>query len=180
MKAKEYENGNMENLFATPATAGDILAAKMAATFLLGCAALAICLLAARFLFGVPLRGSLWAVLAGSALFLCAQMALGLLVSSLAKSQFLAVQIAMVAAFMPTLLLSGFLFEIGNMPAFLRAATCLVPARWYVDLLLTEFLADDVPARLVPDLLALAAFAAVLLVLAVRANPRRVPEGGPA
>lgn len=172
--AREYEQGTMEGLFATPATSGEIILAKMIDNYILGMIGLAISLLCARFLFHVPMRGSVFILLLGSSLFLLAQMALGLLISSATKSQFLSCQIAVIVSFLPVVLLSGFLFEISNMPKFLQIFSLLIPARWYVDFLQTSLLVGDVPENLAANLSALAAFALVFSFLAKRKNPKRM------
>ncbi len=172
--AKEYEHGNMESLFVTPMTSGEILLAKMANNYLLGMVGLALTLLCARYLFDVPLRGSLALLLIGSSLFLILQMALGLLISSVTKSQFIASQIAMVVSFMPVFLLSGFLYEIPNMPPFLQAVSYALPARYFVDFLQSIFLVGTVPGNVVRNFLAMGAFTVLYLALAKLKNPKRV------
>ncbi len=175
--AREYEHGNMESMFATPMTGGEILLAKMVNNYLLGMIGLVISLLFARFLFHVPIRGSLAVLLLGCSIFLLLQMAMGLLISSLTKSQFLAGQIAMLVSFMPVFLLSGFLYEIPNMPRFLQYFTFLIPARYFVDFLQTIFLVGNVPGNIIGNLAAMGVFAAVLLLLAKRQNPKLLNPG---
>jgi ABC-2 type transport system permease protein len=175
--AKEYEHGNMESMFVTPMTAGEILLAKMANNYLLGMIGLTVALLFSRYLFQVPIRGSIWLVLLGSSVFLMLQMALGLLISSITKNQFLACQIALVIAFLPVVLLSGFLYEIPNMPVFLQYFTCLVPARYYVDFLQTIFLVGNVPSNIIKNLCIMGVFSLVLLFLAKLTNPKRLGGG---
>lgn len=175
--AKEYEHGNMESMFVTPMTSGEILLAKMVNNYALGMIGLAISLLFARYLFQVPLRGNLFILLLGSSVFLLLQMAMGLLISSLTKSQFLASQIAMIVSFMPVFLLSGFLYEIPNMPVFLQYFTLLVPARYFVDFLQTIFLVGNVPSNIVRNLTVMSGLTALLLLLAKLKNPKLLSGG---
>lgn len=175
--AKEYEHGNMESMFVTPMTGGEILLAKMVNNFILGMIGLGISLLFARYLFHVPIRGSLLILLLGSSVFLLLQMAMGLLISSLTKSQFLASQIAMIVSFMPVFLLSGFLYEIPNMPQFLQYFTFLVPARYFVNFLQTIFLVGNVPVNIVYNLSVMSLFTLTLLLLAKLKNPKLLTGG---
>ncbi len=175
--AREYEHGNMESMFVTPMTAGEILLAKMINNYLLGIVGLVISLLFARFLFDVPVRGSLAVLLLGASVFLLLQMAMGLLISSATKSQFLASQIAMIVSFMPVFLLSGFLYEIPNMPLFLQYVTYLIPARYFVDFLQTIFLVGNVWSNIVKNLAVMGGFTAVLLLLAKLKNPKLLAGG---
>lgn len=175
--AKEYEHGNMESMFVTPMTGGEILLAKMVNNYVLGMIGLVISLLFARFLFDVPIRGSLPILLLGSSIFLLLQMAMGLLISSITKSQFLASQIAMIVSFMPVFLLSGFLYEIPNMPVFLQYFTYLIPARYYVDFLQTIFLVGNVWSNIAWNLAVMGGVTVVLLLLAKMKNPKLLAGG---
>ena len=163
--AREWERGTMEALFVTPVRPDEILAGKTIPYFVLGMAGLGLCLLAAKLLFHVPLRGSM-AVLSGvSMLYLLVALSIGLLISSAFKSQFVASQIALVVTFLPALMLSGFLFDLRSMPAVVRILTYLLPARYYVSLLQTIFLAGDIWAVILPNAAVLSVMAGVLLLL---------------
>ncbi len=106
--AREWERGTLEALFVTPVRAGEILLGKTIPYFVLGMVGLALCLLAAKFLFQVPFRGSV-VVLAGvSMLYLLVALGIGLLISSATKSQFVAIQLTMLVTFLPAMMLSGF------------------------------------------------------------------------
>jgi ABC-2 type transport system permease protein len=163
--AREWERGTMEALFVTPVRPDEILAGKTIPYFVLGMAGLGLCLLAAKLLFHVPFRGSM-AVLSGvSMLYLLVALGIGLLISSAFKSQFVASQIALVVTFLPALMLSGFLFDLRSMPAVVRIVTYLLPARYYVTLLQTIFLAGDIWAVVLPNTAVLGVMAGVLLLL---------------
>ena len=123
-------------------------------------------------LFEVPLRGSAWVLAGASALFLLVALGLGLLISTVARSQFVAGQVAIIVTFLPAFLLSGFIFDIGSMPAAVQVVTHVVPARYYVAILQTVFLAGDVWSVIVPNAAALALMAALFLGLAVRRTRR--------
>ncbi len=172
--AREWERGTMEALMATPAGVGDFLLGKLIPYFVLGMAAMAISVIAAVAGFGVPFRGSVGALVVVSSAFLAAMLPLGLLISTKTKNQFAASQAALMAAFLPAFLLSGFIFEIDSMPAPIRLLTRVLPARYFVSSLQTLFLVGDVPEVIVPDTLALLAIAAVLNLLLVRSTRMRL------
>jgi ABC-2 type transport system permease protein len=172
--AREWERGTMEALFVTPVRPDEILLGKTIPYFVLGMIGLVLCLLAAKFLFHVPFRGSV-AVLSGvSMLYLLVALAIGLLISSRFKSQFVASQIALLVTFLPALMLSGFLFDLRSMPAVVGLITHVLPARYYVTLLQTIFLAGDIWAVILPNAAVLAGMAAVLLLLTRRAIQKKL------
>ena len=172
--AREWERGTMEALFVTPVRPDEILLGKTIPYFILGMIGLVLCLLAAKFLFHVPFRGSV-AVLSGvSMLYLLVALAIGLLISSGFKSQFVASQIALLVTFLPALMLSGFLFDLRSMPAAVALITHVLPARYYVTLLQTIFLAGDIWAVILPNAAVLAGMAVVLLLLTRRAIQKKL------
>ncbi len=172
--AREYEHGNLESMFVTPMQSSEILLAKMINNFALGIVGLTVSLVMARFLFSIPMRGNLLILLLGSSAYLVMALAMGLLVSSIAKNQFLAVSITVVLTFLPSYLLSGFLFEIKSMPLFLQWITVFVPARYYVDFLQTSFLVGNVWPNVVKNIGILLIFDVVFLVLAAVKSPKRL------
>ncbi|MGH8241084.1 MAG: ABC transporter permease, partial [Steroidobacteraceae bacterium] len=137
--AREWERGTMEALLSTPVSRTELLLSKLAPYYALGQIALLLCVAFARFALGVPFRGSILVLLAVSTFFLGAALGLGLLLSTLMRNQFNAAQAALNVAFLPTMMLSGFVFEIASMPAPLRAITYLFPARYFVTALQTIF-----------------------------------------
>jgi len=163
--AREWERGTLEALFVTPMRAGEFLLSKLLPYFGLGLIGFVLCLLAGKFLFHVPLRGSLSLLCLASMIYLLVALGIGLLISTLVKSQFLASQLAMTLTFLPAMMLSGFLYDLRSMPAFIRGITYVLPARYAVALLQTLYLAGDVPSVVWLNLGVLAAMAAVLLVL---------------
>ena len=142
--AREWERGTMEAVMATPVTATELLAGKILPYFMLGLAAMTLCVLLAVFLFQVPFRGSIFALYLLSAAFLIPALGQGLLISAATRNQFLASQLALITGFLPSFLLSGFLFEIKSMPLVIQYFTSILPARYLVPSLLTVFLAGDI------------------------------------
>jgi ABC-2 type transport system permease protein len=162
--AREWERGTLEALFVTPVRAGELLTAKFLPYFALGMIGFVLCLLAGRFLFHVPLRGSLFLLCIASMVYLVVALGIGLLVSTLVKSQFLASQLAMLLTFLPAMMLSGFLYDLRSMPAVIRGITYALPARYAVTLLQTLYLAGNVGSVIWLNLAVLTAMATALIV----------------
>jgi len=141
--AREWERGTMEALMVTPIRIPELLLGKLIPYFILGMGGMLLTVLLARWQFAVPLRGSFWLLLLCSAIFMLVALAMGLLISILAKNQFVAGQIAIVITFLPAFILSGFIFDIGSMPAAIQVITHIVPARYFVAILQTLFLAGN-------------------------------------
>jgi ABC-type multidrug transport system ATPase subunit/ABC-type Na+ efflux pump permease subunit len=163
--AREWEQGTFEALFVTPVRAGEILLSKVLPYLGLGIFGLILCMLAAKFLFQVPFLGSLWVLSLGSLLYLLVALGMGMLISSTVKAQFVASLIVVVAAFVPALMLSGFVFELNNLPLAVRFLSYLFPARYFVALLQTVLLVGDVWSIILPNLAVLAGMAMLLFAL---------------
>jgi len=172
--AREWERGTMEALMSTPIGIVELMIGKLAPYFVLGMMAMALSVGTAIVVFGVPFRGSFAVLAAVSAAFLLCMLAFGLLISTIARNQFVASQAALIVGFLPAVMLSGFLFEIASMPLPIRLLTYIMPARYFVPSLQTLFLAGDVAAVLVPNGLALAAIATILLAAAARVTRLRL------
>lgn len=170
--AREWERGTLESLFVTPVHATEIVISKIVPYFVVGLLGLVMCLLSAKFLFAVPIRGSLTLIVFTSMLYLLVSLGTGLLISAATKNQFLASQIALIVGFLPALMLSGFIFDLRSVPVFVRSISRVLPATYYVEALQTLFLAGNVWALIVKDCIVLAIGATVLLVLA-RVNTRK-------
>ncbi|MEO7200798.1 MAG: ABC transporter permease [Dokdonella sp.] len=166
--AREWERGTMEAILSTPASVAEILIGKLLPYFALGMLATLAATALAVFVFDVPLRGSLFALLTLSAVFLIPALGQGLLISALTRNQFLASQIALFSGFLPSFLLSGFLFEIDAMPLPIQMITYLIPARYFVSSLQTVFLAGDVWSVFLPNLAAMAAIGVFFFAIAKR------------
>jgi ABC-2 type transport system permease protein len=166
--SREWERGTLEALFVTPVQADEILIGKIVPYFALGLVGLVLCVLAARFLFQVPFRGSLWVLGFTSMLYLLVALGMGLLISSTLRSQFLASQITQIVTFLPATMLSGFIYDLRSVPAVIRLISFGVPARYFVAVLQTLFLAGDVWSVILPNAAMLGAIAAALLFLTHR------------
>jgi ABC-2 type transport system permease protein len=162
--SREWERGTLEALFVTPVRADEILIGKIVPYFLLGLVGLTLCVLAAKFLFVVPLRSSIFMLGLASMLYLLVTLGMGLLISSTLKSQFLASQITQLVTFLPATMLSGFVYDLRSTPLLIQWISFVVPARYFVAVLQTLFLAGEVWSVVIPNTLMLALFAGGLLV----------------
>ena len=159
---------------ATPVGVAEFIIGKLVPNFVLGMIAMTVCVLASIFVFGIPLRGSFLTLTLFTAAFLAVALSLGLLISTVARTQFLASQLAMLVAFLPGLYFSGFLFEIASMPAPLQWFSAIVPAKYYVRGLQTIFLAGDITSVLLPTGGVLVLMSAVLFALTARNTKQRL------
>jgi ABC-2 type transport system permease protein len=155
----------MEALMATPVRMRELLIGKLVPYFILGMGGMLLSVAMGVWLFRVPMAGSFWVMVLASALFMSATLAMGLLISVVTKNQFVAGQVAIIVTFLPAFILSGFIFEIHSMPWIIQGISHLVPARYFVAMLQSLFLAGDVWPVLLPNAAALLLFAAVLFVL---------------
>jgi ABC-2 type transport system permease protein len=172
--AREWERGTMEALMVTPVSMTEVLLGKLIAYFVLGTGGMLLTVGLSVWLFEVPLRGSFWVLWACSSLFLLAALGMGLTISTLARSQFVAGQVAIIATFLPAFLLSGFIFDIGSMPAPVQVVTHLIVARYFVTIVQTLFLAGDVWPVILPNALALAVMAAIFLTITWKKSRKRL------
>jgi ABC-2 type transport system permease protein len=161
--AREWERGTMEALMVTPLSASEFLLGKLIPYFVLGMGGMMLSVAMAIGLFDVPLVGSVAVLFAAAALFLLAALGMGLLISTVSKNQFVAGQIAIITTFLPAFILSGFIFDVASMPRAVQIITLLIPARYFVAVLQTVFLAGNVWSVIVPNSLALALMAAFFL-----------------
>jgi len=160
--AREYENGTMETIKSLPVKAGELLLGKAFPYFIIGLTDVLIAILLGQLLFGVVMKGSFWLMMAATSLYLGVALALGLLISTATKSQMLANQMAMMITYLPSVLLSNFVFPIVNMPNILQFITYIVPARYYINILGGIYLRDVGFAYLWPSMLVLALMFTVL------------------
>lgn len=172
--AREWERGTLEALFVTPVRAVEILLAKIIPCFIVGLLGLGLCLLAARFLFDVPMYGSLWALVICSMLYLFVALGIGLLISAVTKNQFLASQISLLASFLPAMMLSGFIFDLRNVPTAVRVVGDLLPATYFMQIVKSLFLAGDFWPLILRNSLILTGYAVALLGLARLATRKRL------
>jgi ABC-2 type transport system permease protein len=172
--AREWERGTMEAIMATPVGMIEFIATKVVPYFALGLVSMTLCTGLAIGVFGVPFRGSVLALYVISSAFLFPALGQGLLISALTKNQFVASQVALLSAFLPTMLLSGFLFEIASMPWPVQIITYLVPSRYLIPQLQTVFIAGDNWALFAPDIAVLLGFGTLFFAMTVRATRRRI------
>ena len=172
--AREWERGTMEAIMATPISMAEFIASKLIPYFLLALVSMSICTVIGVFAFGVPFRGSILALFLISSAFLVPALGQGLLISAATKNQFVASQIALLSAFLPAMLLSGFLFEISSMPWPIQAITYLVPARYLIPSLQTVFMAGDIWGLFLKDIAAMLGFGALFFALTYRSTRKRL------
>ena len=164
--AREWERGTMEQLISTPIKGPELILGKLLPYFAIGMFDVLLAVLMGQFLFHVPLRGSPALVFVMASVFLMGALSLGLLISIVTKSQLLASQLAMVLTFLPSFLLSGFMYAIANMPRPIQVATYAIPARYFVALLKGIYLKGIGLEVLAGQALLLTAFAAATVLLA--------------
>lgn len=157
--AREWERGTMEALLASPVTKAEILLSKLIPYYVLGMLSLLLCVGFSVAAMGVPFRGSILVLLVVGTLFLLSALGLGLLISTVTRNQFNAAQGALNAAFLPALMLSGFVYELRSTPRAVQAVSHFIPARYFVAAIQTLFQAGNIWAVLVPNMLFLLASA---------------------
>lgn len=170
--AREWERGTMEAMMATPISMAEFIASKVIPYFFLAQASMVLCAVIGVWVFGVPFRGSVLTLFAISSAFLMPALGLGLFISAATKNQFVASQIALLSAFLPTFLLSGFIYEIASMPWPIQALTYLVPARYLIPCLESVFLAGDQWGLILPNIGIMLGFGALFFLLSFRVTRR--------
>ncbi len=166
--AREYENGTMETIKSLPVRAGEFYLGKASPYFLIALIDVLIAMLFGQILFGVVMKGNFWLMLTATSLYILVALSLGLFISNVTKSQMLANQMAILTTYLPSLLLSNYVFPIINMPDFLQHITYIVPARYYIDILTGIYLRNTGFSYLWPSTAVLFAFFVVLSALNYR------------
>lgn len=166
--AREWERGTMEQLISTPVHRLEVVLGKLLPYIFIGGVGVALTAGIGIPLFHVPFRGSVIFLSLQTLLFLVGALGLGLFISAATRTQMLATQVALLATYLPALLLSGFLYDISAMPKVLQAITFLVPARYYIEVTRGVFLKGVGVEALWLQTLLMCAFAAVGLGLAAR------------
>lgn len=151
--AREWERGTMEALLTTRVRRIHIVLGKYISYFILGMFSMSFCVFMCINVFGIPFRGSLFVLFLFSGLFLLTAMGQGLLISTLLKNQFLASQAALIVGFLPGLMLSGLVFPINSMPEFIQWFSSIVPARYMVSCIQSEFMAGTIWGIIAPNCL---------------------------
>ncbi len=172
--AREWERGTMEQLISTPVTPMDIMLGKLTPYMAIGLFDTCVCAAMGVWWFGVAFRGYLWVFILSSVLFLTVVLSMGYFFSVVAKTQLAASQISLIATFLPAFLLSGFMYPIDQMPAFIQVITHIVPARYYMAILRNVFLKGTSIMSMWRDFLGLALFALILSFVATRVFKKRL------
>lgn len=172
--AREWERGTMEALLASPVTRTELLLSKILPYYGLGMISLMLCVAVAYWVLRVPFRGTIAGLWVVGSFFLLSVLGIGLAISTGMRNQFNAAQAALNAAFLPAVMLSGFLYEISSMPVFLRGVTHIIPARYFVSSMQTIFQIGTIWKLLLPDILMLVATTVVFIGLTAKLTKRRM------
>lgn len=172
--AREWERGTMEALLATPVSPFAFLLSKTLPYFALGMVGWGLCLVSAVFLYDVPIRGSMTLIFASSALYLTIGLGLGLVISGVTRSQFLASQITVLVSFLPAVILSGFIFDLRSAPQWADFIAHLLPPVYFLELLKVGFLTGGMTELVIKDLVILTLFAVVIFAGAYRTCQKRL------
>lgn len=172
--AREWERGTMEQLISTPVKAPELVIGKFIPYFAIGFFDLTVGVIMARFCFAVPFRGSYLLLLVLSSLFLTGALSQGILISIVARTQLMASQLATLTTMIPTIILSGFIYPIFNMPKALQIITYLIPARYYIVIARDLFLKGGGMDVLWDEALFLVLFAFVMFGLSIRRFRKKV------
>lgn len=165
---REKETGTMELLLVSPMKPIQIVVAKMVPYFVLGCIDMFAVLILAKYLLAIPLAGSLPALFITSFLYIITALALGLLVSTIAQTQLVALLISGMVFIIPVIMLSGMIFPIENMPKPLQIFSCIVPARWYISAM-RKVMIEGLDFRyILTETLVLAGMTLFLIVVSVK------------
>ncbi|HJU68295.1 MAG TPA: ABC transporter permease [Gemmatimonadaceae bacterium] len=166
--AREWERGTMEQLAATPVSRVEVILGKLLPYLVIGVIDVAVAMTVGIFIFGVPFRGSLLLFAGATAIFLFGVLGLGIMISSVLKSQLLATQAAIFATYMPALLFSGFMFTISNMPFVLQLISRVIPASYFVTLSRGVFLKGSDAVVLWPAILGLTLYALFTVTMSIK------------
>lgn len=166
--AREWERGTLESLFVTPVRPLELVLSKITPYLIIGIIDLIMCLIAAHFLFEVPIRGSIVILMLASILYLLVSLGIGLLISGVTKNQFQASQMALLMSFMPAMMLSGFVFDLRNVPVVIQIVSHILPATYFMELVKTLFLAGNNWGMIGKNCAVLLVYATLLLTAATR------------
>ncbi len=172
--AREWERGTLESLFVTPMHAAEIVFAKIIPYFGVAMIGFFICLLSARYVYEVPIEGSIFLILFASVEYVLVAIGMGLTISSVLKNQFLSCQLALLVSLLPTIMLSGFIFDLRSVPTAVNIISHLMPATYYMDLLKSLFLAGNNPVIIYKNCAILAGYAALFIGLSLLVTRKRL------
>lgn len=171
---KERELGTLETIMVSPLKGREFILGKLVPYFLLGFMDLFLILGSGKLLFGVPFRGSILLLIALSGLFITGGLGMGLFISTLVDTQRAAWMISLLSTLLPSIILSGFIFPIRMMPAWLQVVTYLVPVRYYLVIIRGVSLKGADFMDLLPQVLALAVFTTLMITLSVKRFRKRL------
>lgn len=174
--AREWERGTMEAILSTRVSKIQIVLGKYIPYFILGMISMAFSVFLCITVFQIPFRGHLWVLAVFSALFLVTAMGQGLLISTILKNQFTASQAALVAGFLPGLMLSGLIFPINSMPLPLQWLSSVIPARYFVTCIQSEFMTGTVPEVIIPNCIFLGILGLILFLLVYKKTQMNLEE----
>jgi len=163
--AREYENGTMETILSLPITGNELLIGKAIPYFFIALTDVLIAVLMGQILFGVVMKAGFWLMILASSLYIFVALTLGLLISIVTKSQLVANQLAVLITYLPSLLLSNFVFPVVNMPKALQLLTGIVPATYFIDILNGIYLKNLTLAQMWPSYLVLTGMFLLLATL---------------
>ncbi|EAK0830161.1 ABC transporter permease [Campylobacter fetus] len=170
--AKEWERGTMESLMSTPVSNLEIIIGKLIPYFVFAMLSAVICFFVAYFWYEIPFRGSIFILFLLSFIYLFPALLIGLLISTIAKNQFVAAQISIIVGFLPAFLLSGFVFEINNMPTFIQYLSYFVPATYFVNSLGSIFLVGNLYDVFILDAICMLIIGFVVGILVLKKSKR--------
>lgn len=174
--AREYEQGNTEVLFTTPLKIGEFIIGKILPYFILAMLSMLLCVMVARFWYEVPFRGSFVLLFVLGGIYTLCSLGIGLFISAATKNQFLAAQISMIAGFLPTFILSGYIFEVENMQKIIQPLTYIVPAKYYINIINDLFLVGNLYQNYAENLAILLCFTIFIFVILKSKVRRRLDE----
>lgn len=172
--AREWERGTFESLFVTPMKILELILAKTIPYFVIAMLGMLLCLIVGRELYDLPMRGSLVLIIGESMLYLIVALGIGLVISALTKNQFLACHVSLMISFLPSVVLSGFLFDLHAEPAAIRVVSSLIPTTYYLELMKSLFLSGNYWPLIARDTAILVLFALFFLGWAFRMTRKKV------
>lgn len=172
--AREWERGTLESIFVTPLRLMELLLSKMIPYFCVAMLGLMLCLVAAHYLYEVPVRGSLPVILFASMLYLFVSLGIGLVISAVTKSQFLSCQVSLIVSFMPSLMLTGFLYDLRCVPEWIGSIGAVLPPTYYLELLKSLLLTGNYWPMIGKNCAILAVYAGIFLLLALKVTKKKV------
>ena len=172
--SREWERGTMEQLISTPVKPVELIFGKFIPYFAIGFFDLVLAVVMSLYVFIVPFHGNMLLLIGASSVFLVAALMMGIMISVTSKSQLAASQVAMLTTFIPTFLLSGFMYPIFNMPKVIQMVTYLIPARYYIVIIRGIYLKGNSIEVLWPQVLVLCLFACVVVTIAVKSFKKKI------